>query len=170
MPRRTTALANILLPGTGATPQMFSGITENSIDGIADCSLARHSNPTSAIPGRFGAMLPLTMVSVGPSTVSLTAGTSGGNTNPAYRWWRQFPQPVGELQSMAAWSAAEAKANPSDACNGTLIVPGTTPCARMRSSFLAGLGVNLPLSNGTPGPELPPSWSRTITVSRLVLA
>ena len=42
------------------------------------------------------------------------------------------------------------KRNPSDACNGTIIVPGTTPCADA-AKFLSGLGVNLPLSNGTPG-------------------
>ena len=56
---------------------------------------------------------------------------------------------MGELEA-SDWSAAEAKANPSDACNGTIIVPGTTPCADA-VKFLSGLGVNLPLSNGTPG-------------------
>jgi Carboxypeptidase regulatory-like domain len=52
--------------------------------------------------------------------------------------------------SLADWSAAEAAANPSDACNGVIVVPGTSPCAAAVTQ-LASLGVNLPLSNGTPG-------------------
>ncbi len=52
--------------------------------------------------------------------------------------------------SLANWSAAQALANPSDACNGVVIVPGTSPCADA-SAQLATLGINLPLSNGTPG-------------------
>jgi hypothetical protein len=54
--------------------------------------------------------------------------------------------------SLKDWSATEAAANPSDACNGVIIVPGTSPCAAA-SAALAALGVNLPLSNGTPGPN-----------------
>jgi Carboxypeptidase regulatory-like domain/TonB-dependent Receptor Plug Domain len=54
--------------------------------------------------------------------------------------------------SLANWSAAEALANPSDACNGVIIVPGTTPCADAAAQ-LSALGVSLPLSNGTPGPN-----------------
>jgi hypothetical protein len=54
--------------------------------------------------------------------------------------------------SLAAWDPAEAKANPSDACNGVIIVPGTSPCADAVAQLNA-LGVNLPLSNGTPGPN-----------------
>jgi hypothetical protein len=52
--------------------------------------------------------------------------------------------------SLGAWSAAEAAANPSDACNGVIIVPGTSPCAAAAAQ-LSALGVTLPLSNGTPG-------------------
>jgi len=52
--------------------------------------------------------------------------------------------------SLADWSASEAAANPSDACNGIVIVPGTTPCASQKA-LLSSLGVSLPLSNGTPG-------------------
>ena len=54
--------------------------------------------------------------------------------------------------SLADWSPAEAKANPSDACNGVIIVPGTSPCAAAAAQLTA-LGVSLPLSNGTPGPN-----------------
>jgi hypothetical protein len=52
--------------------------------------------------------------------------------------------------SLADWSPTEAAANPSDACNGVIIVPGTSPCAAAAAQ-LAALGISLPLSNGTPG-------------------
>jgi hypothetical protein len=52
--------------------------------------------------------------------------------------------------SLAAWSPSRAAAFPSDACNGVVIVPGTSPCAAAASA-LAALGISLPLSNGTPG-------------------
>ena len=52
--------------------------------------------------------------------------------------------------NLADWSATEALANPSDACNGIVIVPGTTPCAT-QAALLSSLGVSLPLSNGTTG-------------------
>ena len=52
-----------------------------------------------------------------------------------------------------------------DACNGILVVPGTTPCAN-QVKFLAGLGVNLPLSNGTAGPNRP-GRRKTTTASHL---
>jgi hypothetical protein len=54
--------------------------------------------------------------------------------------------------SLADWSASEAAANPSDACNGVLIVPGTNPCGKAAAQ-LAALGIPLPLSSGTPGPN-----------------
>jgi hypothetical protein len=52
--------------------------------------------------------------------------------------------------NLADWSAAEAAAHPSDACNGVVIVPGTTPCQDAVKQLNA-LGISLPLSNGTPG-------------------
>jgi hypothetical protein len=52
--------------------------------------------------------------------------------------------------SQADYSAARATAFPSDACNGVVIVPGTSPCAAVAAQ-LASLGIPLPLSNGTPG-------------------
>ena len=71
--------------------------------------------------------------------------------------WSFFREPYAEDNHFAnwnasAWSAAEAIAHPSDACNGTITVPGTTPC-QDAVKFLSGLGVNLALSNGTPGPN-----------------
>jgi Carboxypeptidase regulatory-like domain/TonB-dependent Receptor Plug Domain len=54
--------------------------------------------------------------------------------------------------SLAAWSPTEAAANPSDACNGVIVVPGTNPCGAAAAQ-LASLGISLPLSSGTPGPN-----------------
>jgi Carboxypeptidase regulatory-like domain/TonB-dependent Receptor Plug Domain len=71
--------------------------------------------------------------------------------------WSFLRQPYGGDNhwanfSLADWSPAEAAANPSDACNGVIIVPGTSPCADAVAQ-LSALGVTLPLSNGTPGPN-----------------
>jgi hypothetical protein len=68
-----------------------------------------------------------------------------------------FRQPYGETNawaswSLADWSSTEAHANPGDACNGAIVVPGTNPCAAAAAQ-LASLGVTLPLSSGTPGPN-----------------
>jgi VWFA-related protein len=71
--------------------------------------------------------------------------------------WSFYREPFGidnhwASFSLADWSAARAQADPSDACNGVIIVPGTTPCQNA-VSLLSSLGVSLPLSNGTPGPN-----------------
>ena len=69
--------------------------------------------------------------------------------------WSFFREPYsqGNQQAnfnLADWSASEAAANPSDACNGVVVVPGTDPCGKAASA-LAALGISLPLSSGTPG-------------------
>jgi hypothetical protein len=69
--------------------------------------------------------------------------------------WSFYREPYGDDNhwanwSLANWSASLAATNPSDACNGTITVPGTTPCADA-NKFLGSLGVNLGLSSGTPG-------------------
>jgi len=124
-------LANVLIPGTGSQPQEFN-VSENSIDATAyvvwhdiEWYLADQWKITRNITLSYG-----------------------------FRW-SFYREPYAQNNqwanwSMNDWSASEAVANPSDACNGTVIVPGTTPCASAKT-FLAGLGVNLPLSNGTPG-------------------
>jgi hypothetical protein len=124
-------LANVLLPGTGSTPQVFN-VSENSVDATAyvkwhdfEWYLADQWKISRNVTLNFGIR------------------------------WSFYREPYGDDNhwanwSASAWSASEAKANPSDACNGTIIVPGTTPCADA-AKFLSGLGVNLPLSNGTPG-------------------
>lgn len=71
--------------------------------------------------------------------------------------WSLYREPYSQTNhwaswSLADWSASEATANPSDACNGVIIVPGTSPCAAA-SAELTSLGIPLPLSNGTPGPN-----------------
>jgi len=69
--------------------------------------------------------------------------------------WSFYREPYSQTNTWASfnlanWSASEAAANPSDACNGVVIVPGTNPCGAAASQ-LAGLGIPLPLSSGTPG-------------------
>jgi hypothetical protein len=71
--------------------------------------------------------------------------------------WSFFREPYsqGDQQasfSLAAWSATEAAAHPSDACNGVIVVPGTDPCGKAAAQ-LSALGITLPLSAGTPGPN-----------------
>jgi hypothetical protein len=144
------ALANILLPGTGATPQMFSGVAESSIDGIADVHW-KDIEPYVGDSWKIRRNLTIDFGFRWSFYREPYGGTSGGNTDPAHNGGGNFPNQWANF-SMKAWSAAQATANPSDACNGTLIVPGTTPCANQRA-FLASIGVNLPLSNGTPGPN-----------------
>lgn len=144
------ALANILLPGTGTHPQEFSGITENTIDGTADV----HWHDFEFYLGDQWKITPRVTLNYGFRWSFLRepyGGTNGGNHSPAYDSGGNFPNQWANWDP-AKWSAAEAAANPSDACNGILIVPGTSPCASQRA-FLSTLGVSLPLSNGTPGPN-----------------
>jgi hypothetical protein len=143
-------LANILLPGTGANPQTFSSVSENNIDGIA--AVHWHDfEPYGADSWRFKKNLTINYGVRWSIFREPYGGTNGGNTNPAYNDGGNYPNQWANW-SPAAYSAAEAAANPADACNGILTVPGTTPCANAVKT-LSGLGVNLPLSNGTPGPN-----------------
>ena len=142
------ALANILLPGTGATPQMFSSVAENSIDGIADVRW-RDIEPYVGDSWKIRRNVTLDFGFRWSLYREPYASSSGGNTNAAENSGGNFPNQWANF-SMASWNAAEAKANPSDACNGILVVPGTNPCANQRK-FLSSIGVNLPLSGGTPG-------------------
>ena len=142
------ALANVLLPGTGANPQMFSGITENSIDGIADV----HWHDVEPYLGDTWKIRRNVTLDLGFRYSILRepyGGTTGGNTSPAFNEGGNYANQWANWNPKL-WSASEATANPSDACNGIETVPGTSPCASQKA-FLATLGVNLPLSNGTPG-------------------
>jgi hypothetical protein len=69
--------------------------------------------------------------------------------------WSFYREPYGNDNhwanwSSSLWSATQAAAEPGDACNGVIIVPGTTPCADA-NKLMASIGVNLTLSNGTVG-------------------
>jgi hypothetical protein len=126
-------LANILIPGTGALPQEFN-VSENSIDQNAKV----HWNDYEFYLGDTWKIRRNVTVDYG------------------FRW-SIYREPVDVDNhwanwSASAWSASEATANPTDACNGILTVPGTSPCAAQKA-FLASIGVDLPLSNGTPGPN-----------------
>ncbi len=144
------ALANILLPGTGPLAQTFTGVTENSIDGVADVRW-HDFEPYFGDTWKIKRNLTIDYGFRWSILREPFGGPNGGNTNAATQNSSNYPHQWANF-SPAAWSAAEAIANPSDACNGTLTVPGTTPCANQRA-YLATLGVNLPLSNGTPGPN-----------------
>jgi len=125
------ALANVLIPGTGSQPQEFN-VSENSIDATA---FVKWHDFEFYVADTWKIR----------RNITLSYG---------FRW-SFYREPFGDDNhwanwSLANWSASEATSNPSDACNGTIIVPGTTPCADAQK-FLGGLGVDLPLSNGTPG-------------------
>jgi len=71
--------------------------------------------------------------------------------------WSIFREPYAQNNEWtswdpAYWSAAEAATNPSDACNGVIIVPGSNTCTK-QAAYLQSLGISLPLSAGTPGPN-----------------
>ena len=129
-------LANLLIPGTGTTagggdPQEFN-VSENSVDATAyvgwhdfEWYVADSWKIRRNVTVDFG-----------------------------FRW-SFYREPFGTDDHWANWSLADwspdlAAANPSDACNGTIVVPGKTPC-QDANKFLSTLGVNLGLSNGTSG-------------------
>jgi len=143
-------LANILLPGTGPNAQEWSGIGENSIDGVAD---VRWHDIEPYVGDTWKIRRNLT-IEYGFRWSILRepyGGPDGGNTDAATQNSSNYPYQWANW-SKSNWSASEAAANPSDACNGISVVPGKNPCATQKA-FLATLGVNLPLSNGTPGPN-----------------
>jgi len=123
-------LANILLPGdpAAASPQTFS-IGENSIDATA--RVIWHDFEWY-VADSWKIRRNLTL-------------------EYGFRW-SFYREPFSETDhqsswSLANWSPALAASNPSDACNGVIIVPGTHPC----QDAVAALGGLLQLSNGTPG-------------------
>jgi hypothetical protein len=142
------SMANVLLPGTGPNAQVFTGVTEGSIDGIADV----HWHDFEPYVGDTWKISRNVTINYGFRWSFYRepyGGTSGGNTSPAYDEGGNYPNQWANW-TLANWSASEAAANPTDACNGIIVVPGTTPCQN-QNAFLKTLGVNLGLSNGTPG-------------------
>jgi hypothetical protein len=124
-------LANILIPGTGTKPQQFQ-VSENSIN-VTAREIWHDFEWYLADSWKIRRNLTL---EYGFRWSFLREPTSDGNNQAGW--------------SLAAWSATQAAAHPSDACNGVIIVPGTHPCQDAVAA-LGALGVPLTLSNGTPG-------------------
>jgi hypothetical protein len=125
------ALANVLIPGTGSTPQEFA-VSENSTDATA---FVRWHDYEFYVQDSWKIRRNVTV-------------------DYGFRW-SFFREPYGDDNhwsnwSPAAWSASQAATNPQDVCNGLLVVPGTTPCADA-TKLLNSLGVPITLSSGTPG-------------------
>ena len=125
-------LANILLPGaaTAAKPQVLT-ISENSIDAVAKV----HWHDFEWFLADSWKIRRNLTLEYGFRWSFYREPYSG--TNAQASW------------SFANWSASEAAAHPSDACNGVIIVPGTNPC----QAAVTALNGLLFLSNGTPGPN-----------------
>jgi hypothetical protein len=124
-------LANILIPGTGSKPQQFQ-MSENSIN-VTAREIWHDFEWYLADSWKIRRNL---TIEYGFRWSFLREPTSDGNKQAGW--------------SLAAWSPTLAAANKSDACNGVIIVPGTHPCQDAVTA-LGALGVNLALSNGTPG-------------------
>ena len=126
------SLANVLVPGTGASPQYFAGISEGSQDITAQVKwhdFEWYVSDSWKISRNFTAELGLR--------------------------WSFYREPYSADNqwanwSVTDWSATEAAANPTDACNGLIVAKGTNPCAAA-NKLLGSLGVNLNLSAGTQG-------------------
>jgi hypothetical protein len=121
-------LANLLVSGTGSNPQGFV-VSENSINATAYV----HWHDFEWYVGDSWKVRRNLTIDYG------------------FRW-SFYREPFASDNHWASFNLADY--NPalpaSDACNGVVIVPGTTPCQDATKS-LAALGVTLPLSNGTPG-------------------
>ncbi len=131
--KTNNALANVLIPGTGSTPQEFN-VSEGSTDATA---YVRWHDYEFYAQDSWKIRRNLTL-------------------DYGFRW-SFFREPYGDDNhwsnwNPSAWSAAQAQTNPQDVCNGLLIVPGTTPCADA-AKLLNSLGANITLSSGTPGPN-----------------
>jgi hypothetical protein len=120
------ALANMLLPGTGANPQTIQGVSESNV------------NPVDQ--GRWH-----DIEWYAADTWKLTRRVT---LNYGFRW-SFLREPYDANNQMASFSLAayNPAGNPGDACNGVILVPGTNFCSAAAS------GVGLPLSAGTPGPN-----------------
>ena len=75
------------------------------------------------------------------------------SVNYGFRW-SFYRETFADNNHQASFSLAayDPSLPASDACNGVIIVPGTTPCQDAVTA-LSALGISLPLSNGTPGPN-----------------
>lgn len=120
-------LANVLLPGTGTNPQTIAGVGETNINPV-DHGKWHDIEFYAGDTWKFNAR------------VTLTYGLR----------WSFLREPYDDNNqmasfSLAAYSLARAQAFPNDACNGVVVVPGTSFCQA------AAAVTGLPLSAGTPG-------------------
>jgi hypothetical protein len=120
-------LANVLLPGTGANPQTIAGVGETNINPV-DHGKWHDIEFYAGDTWKFN------------RRVTFTYGLR----------WSFLREPYDDNNqmasfSLAAYSLSRAKAFPNDACNGVIVVPGTSFCQA------AATVTGLPLSAGTPG-------------------
>jgi hypothetical protein len=126
------SLANVLVPGTGASPQTFANISEGSQDITAQVKWHDYEFYVQ------------------------DSWKIRRNLSIDYGFrWSFYREPFSNDNqwanwSLADWSAGEAQANPTDACNGLIVAAGTQPCAAA-NKLMNSLGVNLNLSGGTQG-------------------
>ena len=120
-------LANVLLPGTGANPQTIAGVAETNINPV-DHGKWHDIEFYAGDTWKFN------------RRVTFTYGLR----------WSLLREPYDDNSqmasfSLAAYSLSRAQAFPNDACNGVIVVPGTSFCQA------AAAATGLPLSAGTPG-------------------
>jgi len=110
------ALGNVLIPGTGANPQIIDGVNESNV------------NPVDR--GRWH-----DIEWYAADTWRLTRRVT---LNYGFRW-SFLREPYDANNQMASFSLAayNPAGNPSDACNGVVLVPGTNFC----STLASGLGL-----------------------------
>lgn len=125
-------LANALVPGSGTSPQVFANISEGSTDVNAQ---VKWHDFEWYISDNWKMS----------RNLSIEAGFRWSFYREPYSADNQWAN-----WSLANWSAAEATSNPTDACNGLIVQPGTQPC-QAANKLMASLGVPFSLSNGTQG-------------------
>jgi len=130
--KTNNSLANALVPGTGTSPQVFASVGEGSTDVTAQVKwydyewyLSDSWKVRKNITAELG-----------------------------FRW-SFYREPFSADNqwanwTLANWSASQAASNPTDACNGLVVQPGTQPCAAA-NKLLQSLGVPFNLSSGTQG-------------------
>lgn len=125
-------LANVLVPGSGTSPQVFNNISEGSTDVLAKVKwhdIEWYVADSWKINRRLTAELGMR--------------------------WSFYREPYSDDNqwanwSLANWSASEAATNPSDVCNGLVVQPGTQPC-QAANKLMQSLSIPLSFSNGTQG-------------------